>query len=84
MINTCNTNKYMYLPEELWKIVREFMLEPKWKTIGKKTFVKQIDIISKKRMCDYGYNFSYHSSEIMLFNQWNFKKNIIIGKTINK
>ena len=45
------------------------MFEPKWKKIGKKTFIKQIDIISKIRMCDYGYNFSYHSSEIMLFNQ---------------
>lgn len=74
MINTYNTNKYMYLPEELWKIVREFMFEPKWKKIGKKTFIKQIDIINKTRMCDYGYNFSYHSSEIMLFNQWNFQR----------
>ena len=60
----------MYLPEELWKIVREFMFEPKWKQIGK-NFIKLIDIISKRRMSDYGYNFSYHSLEIMLFNQWN-------------
>lgn len=64
----------MYLPIELWCIIKEFMFEPKWKIIGRKTFVKQIDIINNRRLCDYGYNFSYHSSEIMLFDQWDFKE----------
>jgi hypothetical protein len=64
----------MYLPEELWMIIKEYLLEPKWKKRGRDTFVKQINIINTRTMFDYGYNYNFHSSEIMLFNQWDFQQ----------
>jgi hypothetical protein len=63
-----------FLPKELWMIIKEYLLEPKWKKRGRDTFVKQINIINNITLLDSGYSYKFHPSEIMLFNKWNFQQ----------
>ena len=66
----------MYFPVELWMIIKELMLEPKWKKIGRKTFVKQIDLLNNYKIDGNKYN----SSEVYLFNTWDFHKKTLFWR----
>ena len=39
----------MYLPIELWCIIKEFMFEPKWKIIGRKTYDYSFFLTNKQK-----------------------------------
>ena len=59
----------MYLPKELWQVIKDYVFEPYWKRIGKETFIKKINYFSN-------FNYGYNSNERYLFKTWSFLKRV--------
>ena len=63
----------MYLPKELWLVIKGFLLEPAWKIKGRNSFVQQLNILSSSSLdCT-----QYNSSEVFLFNNWDFPQKFL-------